>query len=345
MAFKELTEDIISLMTEEEKQRYYKQLNIHRQRVMLAEKLEQIDKADFKYKKPEFRKIKPVRRVDDIPQYKMPAKGNAVIPDNIFNGRNIAAENEKRSSVSQTITKRLNRKYGISNIPDLKHTTKPTTVSFKNAEKYKVSGLPENKGKIAQPTLKINSDRLNKCGGYKIKPVRENAADIKIPLTKKITVPDTVKINNIPAVTVKKAAVKEFIKPEFDTQKISDIKKISAEIKSAPAKPVYKAPEKAAVSVPTVAVKKAEELKKRSFPEVKVNVPKLNNITAAAINKYQPPKADISVKCPIVQDAPVSKAKPIDIPTVKKTDIPEVNIPRINENDFKKILERAVRGI
>lgn len=344
MAFKELTEDIISLMTEEEKQKYYKQLNIHRQRVMLAEKLEQIDKADFKYKKPEFRKIKPVRRVD-IPQYKTPSKGNAVIPDNIFNGRNIAAENEKRSSVSEIITKRLNRKYGINNIPDLKNTTKPTAVSFKGTEKYTVSGLPENKGKIAQPTLKINSDRLNKCGGYKIKPVRENAADINIPLTKKITVPDTVKINNIPAVAVKKTAVKEFIKPEFDTQKISDIKKISAEIKSAPAKPVYKAPEKAAVSVPTVAVKKAEELKKRSFPEVNVNVPKVKNITAAAVKEYQPPKADISVKCPIVQDAPVSKAKPIDIPAVKKAAIPEVNIPRVTENDLKKVLEKAVGGI
>lgn len=344
MAFKELTEDIISLMTEEEKQRYYKQLNIHRQRVMLAEKLEQIDKADFKYKKPEFRKIKPVRRVD-IPQYKMPAKGNAAIPDNIFSGRNIAAENEKRSSVSEIITKRLNRKYGINNVPDLTNTTKPTAVSFKGTEKYTVSGLPENKGKIAQPSLKINSDRLNKCGGYKIKLVRENAADINIPLTKKITVPDTVKINNIPAVAVKKTAVKEFIKPEFDTQKISDIKKISAEIKSAPAKPIYKAPEKAAVSVPTVAVKKAEELKKRSFPEVNVNVPKVNNITAAAVKEYQPPKADISVKCPIVQDAPVSKAKPIDIPAVKKAAIPEVNIPRITENDLKKVLEKAVGGI
>ena len=68
MAFRELSEDEISLLNESERTQYEKQLKIYRERVAFVEKLEQIENANIQYTKPKLKRIKPIPRLD-IPKY------------------------------------------------------------------------------------------------------------------------------------------------------------------------------------------------------------------------------------------------------------------------------------
>ena len=68
MAFRELSEDEISLLNESERTQYEKQLKIYRERVAFVEKLEQIENANIQYTKPKLKRIKPIPKLD-IPKY------------------------------------------------------------------------------------------------------------------------------------------------------------------------------------------------------------------------------------------------------------------------------------
>lgn len=98
MAFRELSEDEISLLNESERTQYEKQLKIYRERVAFVEKLEQIENANIQYTKPKLKRIKPIPKLD-IPKYQSVGVVKIKLPKAESN-RNLFLQQLENQSVS-----------------------------------------------------------------------------------------------------------------------------------------------------------------------------------------------------------------------------------------------------
>ena len=82
MAFIELTEDEIAVLSEAEKKQYDRQLKLHHERIAFVELLEKIESANYQYQKPEIKRIKPIRRIE-IPKYQEFSGLKITLPENL----------------------------------------------------------------------------------------------------------------------------------------------------------------------------------------------------------------------------------------------------------------------
>ena len=153
MAFIELTEDEIALLDDSEKEQYNRELMLYRERVALVEKLERIENANFRYVKPEFKSIKPVRRVD-VPEYVAAEKFRVTLPDDIAQVKEIGSKGQENSLLRQQMIGRIPQNVRIADIPNVK-VPLPDSVEYGGIGNYEIDSIEGVKVKVEAPELNV----------------------------------------------------------------------------------------------------------------------------------------------------------------------------------------------
>lgn len=153
MAFRELSEDEISLLNESERTQYEKQLKIYRERVAFVEKLEQIENANIQYTKPKLKRIKPIPKLD-IPKYQSVGIIKIKFPKEETN-RNLFLRQLENSSVNTVkIRKRMSENSAVYvRIKPIPKFTAPSLKSYHNIPQRKVS---LSKSEVTIPSVSFN---------------------------------------------------------------------------------------------------------------------------------------------------------------------------------------------
>lgn len=225
MAFIELNEDELAVLSEEEKAQYHKQLKLHRERAEFVKKLEQIEKADYQYKKPEFKRIKPIHRIE-IPKYKDIKKVVITMPsgiDRMLNER-IASQH----SINDKTKIRMRNRYIVPDFPIQYKAALISVPTYKGKKRYEITDVPKTRYKIKVPTFKFKEVNKKKITDlpkkktpsladisfkYSRKPISiiKVKAKAVLPRIMEYTGFSDVKINNVPSVLVKSLQKKQYI--------------------------------------------------------------------------------------------------------------------------------------
>lgn len=163
MAFIELTDDEITMLSEAEKLQYNRQLKLNRERVAFVEKIEQIENAEFQYQKPKIKRIKPVRRIE-IPHYRKVKRVPLVMPLMLMNSKELSNRVVHQRSINDRIRVKLRSIYKVANVPAIKKTVPDSVISF-NEKKSRISNVSKTKHRITAPTLKFKSIGEKKITG------------------------------------------------------------------------------------------------------------------------------------------------------------------------------------
>lgn len=237
MAFIELTEDEITMLSEAEKLQYNRQLKLNRERVAFVEKVEQIENAEFQYQKPKIKRIKPVRRIE-IPQYRKVKRVPLVMPLKLLNSKEFSNRAVHQRSINDRIRVKLRSMDKVANVPAVKKAVPASVISF-NEKKSKISNVSKTKHRITAPTLKFKSIGEKKITGiskkkiailpdisfeYIRKPVKVTEVKLGLPRIRKFVDNNVVKIKNIPSVFVKSVPKKKYTYRSGNEQPILDVK-------------------------------------------------------------------------------------------------------------------------
>ncbi|MCM1006343.1 MAG: hypothetical protein NC485_00135 [Ruminococcus flavefaciens] len=264
MAFRELSEDEISLLNESERKQYEKQLKIYRERVAFVEKLEQIENANIQYTKPKLKRIKPVPKLD-IPKYQSIGIVKIKLPKSETNRNLFLQQLENRSLSAVKIRKRMSESSAVCvrikpmtkvTLPSLKpyhnmqkrivSLSKPSliipSVSFSKKTKHLIHGISNCNKTIAVPQCKFTEMMPRKITGIPKKNIPEilpmnfeyekkftDAPQILIPLPKsvKFNFAGSVKIKDMPSLSKAEVSNKVFSAPKCE---VKDILKINVSI-------------------------------------------------------------------------------------------------------------------
>ena len=215
MAFRELSEDEISLLNESERTQYEKQLKIYRERVALVEQLEQIENANIQYTKPKLKRIKPVPKLE-IPKYHSIGTVKIKLPKSEINRNLFVQQLENRSASAVEIRKRMFENSAVCvrikpmtkvTIPSLKpyhnmsqrivSLPKPSvtipSVSFNEKTKHSIHGISNCTKTIAVPQCKFTEITPRKITGIPKK---------NVPLITPIDFKYERKFTNVPHITI-----------------------------------------------------------------------------------------------------------------------------------------------
>ncbi len=238
MAFIELTEDEFDLLSETEKRQYNRQLKLHRERVAFVEKLEQIENADYQYKKPQVKRIKPIRRIE-LPQYEIVKKVSLVMPMGLMKSKRFNEKTEIRRSINSRTREKLRSQHVVANVPFIKRLAPISTLSFDEKKKLRISDVSKTRCKITAPTLKfraIGENRITSLPKKKIsvlpyipfeynrKPVKVKKVKAYLPRIAKFSGNNDISIKNVPSVFVGAIPKKQYSYKPSNEQSILDVK-------------------------------------------------------------------------------------------------------------------------
>ena len=317
MAFIELTEDEIAVLSETEKRQYDRQLRLHRERIAFVEKLEKIESANYQYQKPKIKRINPVRRID-LPKYKAISDVKITLPEQLSNRSDIKAKQEAQQTLIKKISGRLVGECRISQIPVLDKIKSPSPLLYRGMKKIEISGVAENTSKPAVPVLNfkgVEGLRIknvpekkkvvppNVSFEFERKPLNVAAPKTNIPLIKKFTGLNAVNISNVPTVSVASVTLKKYTPVAVDSHAISEVNEKAVKVMIKSLKLSYKAPEIDIVVVPkiqTAAANSASDIsaiKKRMADSLK-----RHSIDIGSVNTPIPPKPLIGTFVPSKPD-------------------------------------------
>lgn len=340
MAFIELTEDEIAVLSETEKKQYDRQLRLHRERIAFVEKLEKIESANYQYQKPKIKRIKPVRRIE-LPKYKAISNVKITVPENLVNRRDIQAKSEAQQALTKKISDRIVSKCKISQLPALDKVKLPSPFSYRGTKKIEISAVSEKIAKPAVPVLNFKGvERLriknvpekkkvvppNVSFEYERKPLNVALPKTNIPLIKKFTGLNAVNINKVPTVSVVPATVKKFTPVTLDSLSISEVNEKAVSVKINPLTLSYEAPRIADVVVPkiqTFAGKSKSDIsaiKKRMADSLQPSV------SVESVNVTIPQKLSLGSFAPSKPDVHIPPVKAATLPNIKKAQIKSVDV-------------------
>ena len=363
MAFRELSEDEISLLNESERTQYEKQLKIYRERVAFVEKLEQIENANIQYTKPKLKRIKPVPKLE-IPKYHSIGTVKIKLPKSEINRNLFVQQLENRSASAVEIRKRMFENSAVCvrikpmtkvTIPSLKpyhnmsqrivSLPKPSvtipSVSFNEKTKHSIHGISNCTKTIAVPQCKFTEITPRKITGipkknvplitpidfkYERKFTNVPHITISFPKPVKFSFTGSVKIKDMPSLSKAEVLNMDFHAPKCETK---DIPKIH-------------------VTVPEVSFKESK-YKIQGIP--KMHIPSVNDdfsaihrqIDAVLLRKVQPFEKKImsvpSIKSYMKPQCTVSLSplKPVSIPSLDKFTPPSIkNAAVLTPQKFKE---------
>lgn len=344
MAFRELSEDEISLLNESEKTQYEKQLKIHRERAAFVEKLEQIENANIQYTKPKLKRIKPVPKLD-IPKYQSVGIVKIKLPkletnrdlflQQLENQSVSALKIKKRMFASSAVCVRIKPITKIA-VPLLKpyhnmpkrvvSVQKPNVivplVSFTRKTKYLINGISNCAKTIAVPQFKFTEMLPRKIAGIPKK---------NIPVITPMNFKYERKLTDIPHISI---SLPNYVKFNFDSYiKIKDMPllsklELSDKIFHLPKCEVNDIP-KIDVSIPKVEFKESK-YKIQNMPPIQILEANCDfssihqKISSVSLGKVQPfekhmlsvpnIKSYMKPKCKVT----LSPLEPVSIPSVNK---------------------------
>ena len=347
MAFRELSEDEISLLNESERTQYEKQLKIYRERVVLVEQLEQIENANIQYTKPKLKRIKPVPKLE-IPKYHSIGTVKIKLPKSEINRNRFVQQLEKRSVCSMKIRKRMVESSAVCVrikpmtkvvIPSLKpyhnmpqqtvSLPKPSviipSVSFNEKIKHLIHGISNCTKTIDVPQCKFTEITPRKITGIQ----KKNVPHITISFSKPVTFSFTgnVKIMNMPSLSKAEVSNVTFHAPKCETK---DIPKID-------------------ISIPKVQFKESkyeiQNMPKLQIPAVNCDFSAIHQqIKSALLGKVKPLKKKMmsvpSIKSYVKPECKVSilPSEPVSIPSVNKFTPPtSKNVDVLTPQKFKEL--------
>lgn len=347
MAFRELSEDEISLLNESERTQYEKQLKIYRERVALVEQLEQIENANIQYTKPKLKRIKPVPKLE-IPKYHSIGTVKIKLPKSEINRNLFVQQLENRSVCSLKIRKRMVESSAVCVrikpmtkvvIPSLKpyhnmpqqtvSLPKPSviipSVSFNEKIKHLIHGISNCTKTIDVPQCKFTEITLRKITGIQ----KKNVPHITISFSKPVTFSFTgnVKIMNMPSLSKAEVSNVTFHAPKCETK---DIPKID-------------------ISIPKVQFKESkyeiQNMPKLQIPAVNCDFSAIHQqIKSALLGKVKPLKKKMmsvpSIKSYVKPECKVSilPSEPVSIPSVNKFTPPtSKNVDVLTPQKFKEL--------
>lgn len=236
MAFIELNENELAMLSEEEREQYTVRLKLHRERVEFVKKLEQIEKANYQYKKPEFKRINPVRRID-IPKHKKIKKVSISMSFGI--DRELNEKLMSQRSANDKTKKRMGIRYIVKGFP-AKYKAAPISVpAYTGKKKHDITDVAKTRYKIKAPRFKLNEFNKKKITDlpkskapllagisfrYSRKPVSVAKTKVELPPKKKYSGHNAVQVRNIPSVFVKSHQIKPYIFNLSDKDAVLDIK-------------------------------------------------------------------------------------------------------------------------
>lgn len=340
MAFIELTEDEIAVLSETEKKQYDRQLKLHRERVAFVEKLEKIESANYQYQKPKIKRIKPVRRID-LPKYKAVSDVKITLPEHLLERSSIKAKHETQQTLIKKISGGIVGECRISQIPVLDKIKSPSPLLYQGTKKIEISGVAENTAKLIVPVLNFNEiERLriknvpenNKIippkvsFGYEREPLNVAVPKTKIPLIKKFTGLNAVNISNVPTVSVVPATIKKYTLVTLDPQSISDVNEKAVSIKINPLTLSYEAPRIADVVVPKIQT--VGEKSKNDISSIKKRMTDSfqPSVSVESVNVTIPHKLSIGSFVPSKSDIHIPQVKTATLPNIKKVQIKSVDV-------------------
>ena len=347
MAFRELSEDEISLLNESERTQYEKQLKIYRERVALVEQLEQIENANIQYTKPKLKRIKPVPKLE-IPKYHSIGTVKIKLPKSEINRNLFVQQLENRSASAVEIRKRMFENSAVCvrikpmtkvTIPSLKpyhnmsqrivSLPKPSvtipSVSFNEKTKHSIHGISNCTKTIAVPQCKFTEITPRKITGIP----KKNVPHITISFSKPVTFSFTgnVKIMNMPSLSKAEVSNVTFHAPKCETK---DIPKID-------------------ISIPKVQFKESkyeiQNMPKLQIPAVNCDFSAIHQqIKSALLGKVKPLKKKMmsvpSIKSYVKPECKVSilPSEPVSIPSVNKFTPPtSKNVDVLTPQKFKEL--------
>jgi len=347
MAFRELSEDEISLLNESERTQYEKQLKIYRERVALVEQLEQIENANIQYTKPKLKRIKPVPKLE-IPKYHSIGTVKIKLPKSEINRNLFVQQLENRSVCSLKIRKRMVESSAVCVrikpmtkvvIPSLKpyhnmpqqtvSLPKPSviipSVSFNEKIKHLIHGISNCTKTIDVPQCKFTEITPRKITGIQ----KKNVPHITISFSKPVTFSFTgnVKIMNMPSLSKAEVSNVTFHAPKCETK---DIPKID-------------------ISIPKVQFKESkyeiQNMPKLQIPAVNCDFSAIHQqIKSALLGKVKPLKKKMmsvpSIKSYVKPECKVSilPSEPVSIPSVNKFTPPtSKNVDVLTPQKFKEL--------
>lgn len=248
MAFIELTEDEIALLDVSEREHYNRELKLYRERVAFVERLVQIENANFQYQKPEFKPIKPVRRVD-IPKYAEADKVGVSLPDNIAQVKEVTNIGKMNSLLHQQVMNGIPQNVKIANIPNVKVSLPDENIGYSGISDFKISNVEGAKQKVDAPEFDVKPMEKSSITNFPeaVKVIAPQAAfefergavnvetvKTELPQISKFTGIDAVKIENIPEIQLNSALETEF-EFSYDNEKaIQDIENMVGDVIEAP---------------------------------------------------------------------------------------------------------------
>lgn len=340
MAFIELTEDEIAVLSETEKKQYDRQLRLHRERVAFVEKLEKIESANYQYQKPKIKRIKPVRRID-LPKYKAVSDVKITLPEHLLERSSIKAKHETQQTLIKKINGGIVGECRITQIPVLDKIKSPSPLLYQGTKKVEISGVAENTAKLTVPVLNFNGvERLkiknvpenNKIMPPKVsfeyerEPLNVAVPKTKIPLIKKFTGLNAVNISNVPTVSVVPATVKKYTPVTLDPQSISDVNEKAVSIKINPLTLSYETPQIADVVVPKIQT--VGEKSKNDISSIKKRMTDSfqPSVSVESVNVIIPHKLSIGSFVPPKSDIHIPQVKTATLPNIKKVQIKSVDV-------------------
>lgn len=343
MAFRELSEDEISLLNESERTQYEKQLKIYRERVAFVEKLEQIENANIQYTKPKLKRIKPIPKLD-IPKYQSVGVVKIKLPKAESN-RNLFLQQLENQSVravkirkimaeSSAVCVRIKPITKVA-VPLLKpYHNMPKrfvsvpksnviipSVSFTKKTKHLVHGIVNCTKAIAVPQCKFTEIMPRKIEGipkknipvitpmnfkYERKFTDVPNISISLPKSIKFNFDSYIKVKNMPFVSKSELSDKVFHSPKCE---VYDIPKID-------------------VSIPKVEFKeskyKIQNMPPMQIPEANCDFSSIHNkISSVSLGKVQPFEKHI-LSVPSIKSYTKPKCK-VTLSPLKAVSIPSVN--------------------
>lgn len=264
MAFRELSEDEISLLNESERIQYEKQLKIYRERTAFVEKLEQIENANIQYTKPKLKRIKPIPKLD-IPKYQSVGIVKIKLPKEEVNRNLFLRQLENQSVSALKIKKRMSENPAVCvrikpitkvSVPLLKpYHNMPKrvvsvpksnviipSVSFTKKTKHLVHGILNCTKTIAVPKYKFTGIMSRKIEGipnkyipvitpmnfkYERKFTDVPHISISLPKSVKFNFNRYIKIKDMPFLSKPDLSNKVFHSPKCE---VNDIPKIDVSI-------------------------------------------------------------------------------------------------------------------
>ena len=248
MAFIELTEEEIALLDDSEREQYNRDLMLYRERVAFVERLEQIENANFKYQKPEFKPIKPVRRIDP-PKYNEADKVRVALPDEVAQVKEVTHIGKMNSLLSKQVAAVIPQNFKIANIPDVSVTLPEENIGFSGISEYKISDIEGAKTKVDAPEFDVQPLGKSSINGmpeavkviapqvafeYEKGDVNVEPVRTELPQISKFTGIDAVKIDNIPEIQAASAPQAEFEFSYNNEEAVLGIENIVGDVTKAP---------------------------------------------------------------------------------------------------------------